>query len=268
MENGMITTRSHRGAKNVARTRAGFSLTCVSSEHGYDDFDVSGVNAVHRVCVPHGIKRGDHFNVYCARGTKLGATWLGSVEASLDNFSRTSDYLRELRAELAADLGASSPQARQLHYDRLQHMERVRHLMTQDLTQRAQDQLLDSLACLRGERPMPPLVDLSDAARLATLDALEAAERERRAKPYYVPQWAAYRQIDTVQSVVEAMDRFYKHDRLNQPGGTRARLIADRQMELDAQGFACVASHHDAINGLAVYVRRAGDALTIWVGRF
>lgn len=57
----------------------------VASANGYDDFDVDAMQ-IHRVCVPHGVKRGDTVNVYCANGRKLGATWkndLGSTLAEL-----------------------------------------------------------------------------------------------------------------------------------------------------------------------------------------
>lgn len=58
-------------------------ITLVTAEHGYDDFDIDGVQRVNRACVPHGIKRGDIFNVYCDDSVKLGATWKGSLERSL-----------------------------------------------------------------------------------------------------------------------------------------------------------------------------------------
>lgn len=37
-----------------------------SSEHGFDDYDVSGIECVYRITVGRGIKRGDLCNVYCA----------------------------------------------------------------------------------------------------------------------------------------------------------------------------------------------------------
>lgn len=59
----------------------------LSPEHGFDDFDVLGLPKVHRVCVGHGIKKGDIFNVYCDDGSKLGATWRGTLERSLLSFA-------------------------------------------------------------------------------------------------------------------------------------------------------------------------------------
>lgn len=61
--------------------------TLVSSEHAFDDFDISGMPGVHRACVRHDIKEGDTFNVYCDQGHKFGAVWLGSVEKSLESFA-------------------------------------------------------------------------------------------------------------------------------------------------------------------------------------
>lgn len=61
----------------------------VSSEHGFDDFDVCNLPHVHRACVGHGIKNGDIFNVYCGESTKLGGVWCGEVVKSLANFAET-----------------------------------------------------------------------------------------------------------------------------------------------------------------------------------
>lgn len=63
--------------------------TLVSSEHGFDDYEVSGIECVHRITVGRGIKRGDLCNVYCADSVKLGAPWQGNVEATLSHFSAT-----------------------------------------------------------------------------------------------------------------------------------------------------------------------------------
>lgn len=72
----------------------------VSSEHGFDDFDVLGLPMVQRVCVGHGIKKGDIFNVYCGGGgNKLGGTWQGTLERSLASFAASHPgYLELLEA--------------------------------------------------------------------------------------------------------------------------------------------------------------------------
>lgn len=61
----------------------------VSADHGFDDYDVVGLPKVHRATVGHTIKKGDIFNVYCADGVKLGATWTGNLEQSLARFAQT-----------------------------------------------------------------------------------------------------------------------------------------------------------------------------------
>jgi hypothetical protein len=76
--------------------KMGIGLKLISSEHGFDDFDVTNMPQVHRACVGHGIKKGDLFNVYCDNGVKLGATWRGDVEGSLVNFAATHSGYRQL----------------------------------------------------------------------------------------------------------------------------------------------------------------------------
>ncbi len=65
-------------------------LQRTSAEHGFDDFDVTGHPEGHRVTVGHGLQRGGMFNVYGPESTKRGATWCGSVEASLASFWKVS----------------------------------------------------------------------------------------------------------------------------------------------------------------------------------
>lgn len=62
------------------------TLQLVSSEHGFDDFDVAGHGDVHRICVGHGIQQGESFNAYGPDGVKTGVKWCGSVELSLGRF--------------------------------------------------------------------------------------------------------------------------------------------------------------------------------------
>jgi hypothetical protein len=54
-------------------------------------------------------------------------------------------------------------------------------------------------------------------------------------------------------TVAEFMDRYYKPDRLRRDSGTRARLIADRELDLREHGRALI-SHHDSVTGEAVYL--------------
>jgi hypothetical protein len=161
-------------------------------------------------------------------------------------------------------LGAAAQlHARQCHYDRLHHMKRFHELSVKpDLDSEEVRMLHASRAILNNQAPGTRSVDLSDAVYLAELDAFEIEDNERRSKPYWVPDWKT--QIDIAQSVADAMDRYYKHDRLNRPGGTRERLIADREQELAEKGFSCVASYHDSVNGQAIYLRAMPEGLTVW----
>lgn len=74
----------------------------------------------------------------------------------------------------------------------------------------------------------------------------------------------------SVGSLGELMDKFYKPERLNRPGGTRERLIADRsQMMVNPSSFrlngnrVLLISHHDSVTGWAVYARRIGSSLQV-----
>jgi hypothetical protein len=71
----------------------------VSSEHGFKDFVVTNLPNVQRVCVGHGIKKGDIFNVYCSNCVKLGAVWRGEVIQSLTNFALTHSLYRQMCVE-------------------------------------------------------------------------------------------------------------------------------------------------------------------------
>jgi len=155
--------------------------------------------------------------------------------------------------------------ARQCHYDRLHHMKRLHELSALPALDSDQVRLLHaSRAILRGDASGSRSVDLDDSAYLAELDAFEVAENERRSKPYWEPHWSQGSEIGNALSVEDAMDRYYKHDRLNRPGGTRERLIADRKQELEEKGFACVASHHDSVSGQMVFIRSMGGILSVW----
>ena len=61
------------------------SIKLLSSEHGFDDYEVEGC-PVHRVTVPHGIKRNGLFNVYGPGTLKRGGMWQGSIEKSIMAF--------------------------------------------------------------------------------------------------------------------------------------------------------------------------------------
>jgi hypothetical protein len=84
----------------------------VSSEHGFKDFDVTNLANVHRACVPHNIRKGDVFNVYCSNCVKLGAVWCGEVVRSLANFAETNTMYQQLCMSEYAGLEHAAKQAK------------------------------------------------------------------------------------------------------------------------------------------------------------
>lgn len=86
-----------------------FTATLVSNEHGFDDFDISGLPHVRRAKVTHRIKKDETFNVYCFESTKLGATWAGSIEQSLAEFVATHPLYLEKLAEAESIPTGSTP---------------------------------------------------------------------------------------------------------------------------------------------------------------
>lgn len=78
------------------------------------------------------------------------------------------------------------------------------------------------------------------------------------------PDWEKCDLLGTMPSVAAAMDRYYRPERLNRPGGTRERLIADRETELANKGYAWLASHHDSVTGRVLYLRPLGAHVAVY----
>lgn len=119
--------------------------------------------------------------------------------------------------------------------------------------------------------PARYLAEDRDAAIAGDLDAQKRAiiraiddDYDFRALPYE-PRWENYKSIGTATTVAEAMDQYYKSDRLNREGGTRDRLIRDREIDVELAGYTLVASHHDAIGGRAVYIRRIENKMAVYI---
>ncbi|HDR9174424.1 hypothetical protein [Burkholderia vietnamiensis] len=111
--------------------------------------------------------------------------------------------------------------------------------------------------CREGFRPSPD--SKCDPERLVfPHDPHKAGPR------VWVPDWAICTLIEHVRTVAEAMDRYYRPERLNRPGGTRERLIADREACIDEDGFAWLASHHDSVAGVALFIRPTGEAFSVY----
>lgn len=75
-------------------------LQLVSTEHGFDDFDVVGHQDIHRICVGQGLANGGVFNVYGPGSTKRGAAWRGTIESSLASFLVVSASSIEVSREM------------------------------------------------------------------------------------------------------------------------------------------------------------------------
>src|SRR5450830_1581165 len=67
-----------------------------SIDFGYDDYDIAGesVKFIYRACLPHAIKKGDIFNVYCDSSVKFGATWNGDLKSSLQELANSDEFKR------------------------------------------------------------------------------------------------------------------------------------------------------------------------------
>ncbi|CAB3739946.1 hypothetical protein LMG22037_06344 [Paraburkholderia phenoliruptrix] len=74
---------------------------------------------------------------------------------------------------------------------------------------------------------------------------------------HWQPDWSKFSLLVVAASVAEAMDGYYKHDRLNRPGGHREVLIASSEASLAKDGFTCLASHYDSKTGDGIWARNA-----------
>lgn len=113
-------TAASCSAKPASCDAAAITLKQVCSDHGFDDYDVAGHPEIYRVCVGHGLKHGDVFNVYGPAG-KRGATWCGNLEASL---ARSLCVNADI-VGVADPQALSRPQARQLRRHRSRRSARI-----------------------------------------------------------------------------------------------------------------------------------------------
>ncbi|GIC77640.1 hypothetical protein [Moritella sp. F3] len=65
--------------------KTGIKTTCVltCNKHGFNDYDILEHETIRRACVPHGIKKGETFNVYYDESSKSGVIWGGELIESL-----------------------------------------------------------------------------------------------------------------------------------------------------------------------------------------
>lgn len=74
---------------------------------------------------------------------------------------------------------------------------------------------------------------------------------------HWQPDWTKFSRLGVAASVAQAMDGYYKHDRLNRPGGHREVLIASSESSLAKDGFTCLASHYDSKTGDGIWARNS-----------
>lgn len=110
--------------------------------------------------------------------------------------------------------------------------------------------------------------ETAEAARRRAVDVHDKAI-QRSLADNVTTEWPSWLQVDRltslgkVASISAAMDAYYKPDRLNRPDGMRETLIRSRQQEF-AQGWTILASHHDAVNGRGLYIRKEAGALVLY----
>lgn len=59
--------------------------------------------------------------------------------------------------------------------------------------------------------------------------------------------------VQLFNGVARWLDKYYKEDRLNRPGGTREKIIKDRALDLVLYGHTLI-SRHDSVTGKAEWL--------------
>ena len=80
------------------------------------------------------------------------------------------------------------------------------------------------------------------------------------------PEWDQMQHLGDFATIGEALDRFYKPERLNREPDSRAWKIKHREESLAEDGWICFASHHDNVTGEGLWARKT-DAGTIAIYR-
>lgn len=83
-----------KGNKQSNDIATAFQATLVSSDNGFDDYDIKGHPVAERITVGHGIQRGGICNVYCKGGIKIGVAWKGGILASLEESEHLQSLMR------------------------------------------------------------------------------------------------------------------------------------------------------------------------------
>lgn len=81
------------------------------------------------------------------------------------------------------------------------------------------------------------------------------------------PHWDTMTCIGRAPTVREALRLYYRPDRLHRDAGSAARIAAACEAELSRDGFALLASRHEAMTGCALWIRPEEGGLAVY-GRF
>jgi hypothetical protein len=81
------------------------------------------------------------------------------------------------------------------------------------------------------------------------------------------PNFEAMEKIETTRTVAEAIDRFYKRDRLNNRPGAREAIIANRESNLREDGHAILASRHDNTVGHCLWLKPVDGGFEIYASK-
>lgn len=82
-----------------------------------------------------------------------------------------------------------------------------------------------------------------------------------------MPDFKNMEMIATAGTVAEALDRFYRRDRLNHRSGARESIIANREAEIREDGYAILASKHDNVVGRALWLKPAINGFEIYASK-
>ena len=69
------------------------SLTLVSDEHGYSDYDIGKGSQLHRICVPHSVAQNEAINGYGPGSSKRSVEWKASLDKLLRPYIDGEDEL-------------------------------------------------------------------------------------------------------------------------------------------------------------------------------
>ena len=80
------------------------------------------------------------------------------------------------------------------------------------------------------------------------------------------PDWTEMQRLDSFASIGEALDRYYRPERLNRDPDSRALKIKFREEALQENAWICLASRHDNTVGEALWARVEDGKIAVYRG--